>query len=130
MKSLRYNSGIILFNIPEISRRGQAVNMQYFHGEIIPPWKPSRDRVNTINLMFIKGYFSKGRHHTFNKTVLHKYPLKSSSKISYLEEKQQKYNAGENHAPTRILVKSMLVPVHFRITHRSARHQRVAPPCT
>ena len=44
------------------------------------------------------------------------------SKISYLEEKQQKYNSGENHStllfhsklqnhskPTRILVKSMLV---------------------
>jgi hypothetical protein len=46
MKSLKYNDGIILFNIPEISRRGQAVNMQYFHGEIILPWKPSRDRVN------------------------------------------------------------------------------------
>ena len=70
--------------------------------------------------MFIKKYFNKGRHHTFNKTVLHKYPLKSSSKISYLEEKQQKYNGSENHAPTQILVKSMLVPVHFRITHRSA----------
>jgi hypothetical protein len=57
--------------------------------------------------MFIKKYFSKGLHHTFNKTVLHKYPLKSSSKISYLEEKQPKYNGGENHAPTRILVKSL-----------------------
>ena len=82
----------------------------------------------SINLMFIKKYFNKGRHHTFNKTVLHKYPLKSSSKISYLEEKQQKYNGSENHAPTRILVKSMLVPVHFRITQRSALSKRVAPP--
>jgi hypothetical protein len=79
-------------------------------------------------LMFIKKYFNKGRHHTFNKTVLHKYPLKSSSKISYLEEKQQKYNGSENHAPARILVKSMLVPVHFRITQRSALSKRVAPP--
>jgi hypothetical protein len=55
-------------------------------------------------LMFIKKYFSKGRHHTFNKTVLHKYPLKSSSKISYLEEKQQKHNGGENSTVATLLL--------------------------
>ena len=39
------NGSIILFDIVEIFRRGQAVNMPYIQGEIIPPFEPLHDPV-------------------------------------------------------------------------------------
>lgn len=36
---------MIILNVPEISRRGQVVDMHNFHGETIPPWKPSHNHV-------------------------------------------------------------------------------------
>ena len=45
MKSLVCNGSIILFDIVEIFRRGQAVNMPYIQGEIIPPFEPLHDPV-------------------------------------------------------------------------------------
>ena len=45
MKSLVCNDSIILFNITEFFRRGQAVNMPCIQGEIIPPFEPLYDPV-------------------------------------------------------------------------------------
>ena len=45
MKSLVCNGSIILFNIAEIFRRGQAVNMPLTQSEIIPPFEPLHDPI-------------------------------------------------------------------------------------
>ena len=65
--------------------------------------------------------------HTIDQLPRRRYRVKRWLRMSYLKKKRRKYDNVKNPTPCQILPKSTLVPVLRRITHRSARYQRVSP---
>ena len=103
-------------------------SMLKFCLENFPSLKSSKTRVIILNICFKIQLYRPNKHSYDTPATTSSLQCKNILKNFVVNEKQRKYNSRKNHTPCQLLPKSTLVPVHFRITHRSARHQSVSPP--
>jgi hypothetical protein len=96
--------------------------------ENFPSLKSSKTRVITLNISFKIQLYRPNKHSYDTLVTTSSLQCKTILKNFVVNEKTAKIQQQEKSRSLSTFAESTLVPVLFRITHRSARHQRVSPP--
>ena len=128
MKTFGDKHIIIIFTINGISKFGRLDNMPKCCFENFPSLKSSKARLIILNISFKIQLYRPNKHLYDTLVTTSSLQCKNILKNFVVDEKTAKIQQQEKSRSLSTLPKSTLVPVLFRITHRTARHQRVSPP--